>query len=132
MNRTNFTAGYHRIIVLGIMTILVMPLVLATRAMAQPAAMTQYYKSMPGTDRYPLVLGFCLFGEHGCVEREADAWGQICSSSFAAEIGTRKSGTYRGIVPPLFRYAGFRCGWKGSWHNSTEVVHNSDPEPGVE
>jgi hypothetical protein len=79
-------------------------------AAAQPAEVLAM-RNLPGGG--DLFIGYCLAGEHLCVERKAFAYGQTCDSGLARDMGNGESGEVDGWVPPLFHYAGFRCGEGG-------------------
>jgi hypothetical protein len=94
-------------------------LALAGVALAQPAEVLQYHERLGGGDLY---IQFCFAGTYPCVERRAIAWGQVCDSTLANEIGSGSSGQYEGTVPPGFTYTAFRCGKDHKLHPKTERV----------
>lgn len=90
-----------------------------TIAIAQPAEVLQYHERLGGGELY---IQFCFAGTYPCVERKAIAFGQVCDSNLASEIGTGHSGEYEGTVLPGFTYTGFRCGISAEFHPKTDHV----------
>lgn len=78
-----------------------------TGAAAQPAEFLNQYKGMANTGR--LELEFCMVGEHICVWRHAQAWGQVCDPHMARSMGEGKSGSVDGTTLPGSHYAAWRC-----------------------
>ena len=70
----------------------------------------------------PLLIGYCAVGSHLCLERTALAWGDVCGSPPADSIGDGESGDVVGGRPWPLRYAGWRCGVDGGWHDRSERV----------
>lgn len=90
---------------------------LATQAIAYepPTAFLQQFAGMPATGS--LFLRYCLVSRYICVERHAEAWGQVCDPYLAHLMGVSHEAFYRGeiegdvdgVALPGFRYAGWRC-----------------------